>query len=67
MFCTFEPSDRAFDSSDLISIINDSRSLVVKMISEPLNVRSDDSKVHNTVLCTAKQRKGGFFWLMSVC
>ncbi|XP_058215603.1 ankyrin repeat-containing protein ITN1-like [Rhododendron vialii] len=51
--CTSEPSDRASDGSDLISIMNNSRSLVVKIRFEPLNVRSDGSEVRKAVLGTS--------------
>ncbi|KAI8558275.1 hypothetical protein RHMOL_Rhmol04G0078200 [Rhododendron molle] len=34
VLCTSEPSDRTFDGSDLISVMNDSRSLVAEMRSE---------------------------------
>ncbi|KAI8549772.1 hypothetical protein RHMOL_Rhmol06G0051300 [Rhododendron molle] len=47
---TFEPSDCAFDGSDLISTINDRESFIAEMRSEPSDTRSNDSKATNTVL-----------------
>ncbi|KAI8527571.1 hypothetical protein RHMOL_Rhmol12G0085400 [Rhododendron molle] len=52
---TFEMSDCASDDSDLISTINDSRSLVYEMRSEPSDARSDYSDVHSTVPGTSLQ------------
>ncbi|KAI8535733.1 hypothetical protein RHMOL_Rhmol10G0196500 [Rhododendron molle] len=50
---TSEPSDHAFDGSNLISAMNGSRSLVAEMRSEPSDARSDGSEVRSTILCTS--------------
>lgn len=51
MRSAFELSDRAFDSSNLISLMNKSRLLIVKMRSEPLpsDAQSDDSEIRTSL------------------
>ncbi|KAI8560298.1 hypothetical protein RHMOL_Rhmol04G0244500 [Rhododendron molle] len=47
-----EPSDHASNGSNLISATNNQESFIAEIRFEPLNTRSDSSKVRSTVLRT---------------